>query len=110
MGFHAITLFLPGVLKTLWGNCALVFGIVVVLPTIIYKAVLYLFLLAWARTEPLHAWGHTITLPLLWNHASARIFRIFLAVPDGSSAARGLAQKTNHRVFARDRQHMCPCS
>jgi hypothetical protein len=52
---------------------------------------LYLLLMLWARAEPLHAWGHTVTLPLLWNHASARIFRIFMAVPDGPSLARTMS-------------------
>src|SRR5262249_13063339 len=49
---------------------------------------LYLLLLMWARAEPLHAWGHTVSLPLLWNHASARIFRIFMHRPDGSDLLR----------------------
>jgi hypothetical protein len=39
---------------------------------------LYFLLLVWARAEPLHAWGHTVNLPLLWSHASARAYRAYL--------------------------------
>jgi hypothetical protein len=55
--------------------------------------VLYLLLLVWARAEPLHAWGHTVTLPLLWNHASARLYRAwFLQIPTGAVLSQRLAQ------------------
>src|SRR5260370_22349643 len=53
---------------------------------------LYLLLLVWARAEPLHAWGHTVTLPLLWDHASARLYRAwFFEVPTGAALAQRLA-------------------
>jgi hypothetical protein len=53
---------------------------------------LYLLLMVWARAEPLHAWGHTVTLPLLWNHASARIFAGFLEIPDTAALAERLTR------------------
>jgi hypothetical protein len=42
---------------------------------------LYLLLLVWARAEPLHAWGHTVNFSLLWDHASARLYRAWLVEP-----------------------------
>jgi hypothetical protein len=43
---------------------------------------LYLLLMAWARAEPLQNWGRPVTLPLLWNHASARFYHNLLLAPD----------------------------
>src|SRR5260370_31340565 len=53
---------------------------------------LYLLLLVWARAEPLHAGGHTVSLPLLWDHASARLYRAwFFEVPTGALLSHRLA-------------------
>jgi hypothetical protein len=52
---------------------------------------LYLLLLVWARAEPLQAWGHTVDLPLLLNHASARFYSGNLDLPDRSFLWQRLA-------------------
>jgi hypothetical protein len=46
---------------------------------------LYSLLVVWARAEPLHAWGQTVDLPALWNHASARFYRATLFRPPGGA-------------------------
>jgi hypothetical protein len=53
---------------------------------------LYLLLLVWARAEPLHAWGGTVNLTQLWHHASARVFRGLLQVPEYPCLAFRLAR------------------
>ncbi len=42
---------------------------------------LYLLLMLWARAEPLQNWGRPVTLDLLWNHATAKIYRGYLELP-----------------------------
>jgi len=42
VGFHPITFYSAWQAKTLWGNCAVVLGILVVAPFIVYKALVYI--------------------------------------------------------------------
>ncbi|MBM3457471.1 MAG: DUF2723 domain-containing protein, partial [Armatimonadetes bacterium] len=65
-------------------------------PLLLFGPLLYGLLLRWAQQEPLQSWGHPVTLPLLWSHASARLYQgVFLRIPDGeqwrSGTAAGLA-------------------
>lgn len=53
---------------------------------------LYALLLVWARAEPLQNWGRPVTLPLLWTHASAKIFQGHLHLPNGPSLVESLRQ------------------
>jgi hypothetical protein len=86
---HHLTLMLlgPALLvicgKRLWTDPGLGRRLGVALPFVAIGPLLYLLLLVWARTDPLHAWGRPVTLPLLVTHATARIYRYLLQVPDG---------------------------
>src|SRR5262249_29942307 len=53
---------------------------------------LYLFLMLWARADPLQDWGRPATLPLLWNHASARFYHGHLHLPGGPYLSQSLRQ------------------
>jgi hypothetical protein len=53
---------------------------------------LYALLAVWASAEPLQAWGYPVNLPLLWNHASARLYQRGLQFPVGALLLRELRQ------------------
>lgn len=53
---------------------------------------LYAMLTVWASAEPLQAWGDPVSLPLLWNHASARLYQRGLQFPMGIPLWRELRQ------------------
>jgi hypothetical protein len=91
-----IVLLAPAVLllcgRRLWCDSARGRRLAVVGALLPLGPALYLLLLVWARAEPLHAWGHPVTLPLLWDHASARIYRHLLMLPDGARLWEGLVR------------------
>ncbi|MBI3909421.1 MAG: DUF2723 domain-containing protein [Armatimonadetes bacterium] len=82
-----IVLLAPAVLllcgHRLWKDSRLARRLAVISALLPVGPALYLLLLAWARSEPLIAWGRTVTLPSLWTHASARIYQKALQIPFG---------------------------
>ncbi len=45
---------------------------------------LYFLVFLWARADPVYNWGRPGTFPLLWNHATAVIYRFGLRAPDAA--------------------------
>ena len=52
----------------------------------------YLLLGFWASSKPLQSWGSPTTLPLLWNHASARVYGCLLHLPSRAEWSHGLTR------------------
>jgi hypothetical protein len=50
----------------------------------------YGLLILWARGDSIQAWGLPATLPLLWSHASGRLYSGNLQLPDGPQLAHRL--------------------
>lgn len=50
----------------------------------------YLMLAAWASAGPVACWGDPVDLPRLAAHASAKVYRGYLRLPDGPAMVQGL--------------------
>jgi hypothetical protein len=91
-----IVLIVPGLLvlcgRRLWTDPGLGRRLALVAALLLIGPALYGVLLVRARAEPLHAWGHPVTPALLWNHASAHIYRGLLAPPNVARLSGGLAR------------------
>jgi Protein O-mannosyl-transferase TMEM260-like len=89
-----IVLLIPGLLvicgRRLWVDAGLGRRLALVAALLVVGPALYSVLLIRARAEPLHAWGHPDTPALLWNHASAHIYRGLLAAPNSVRLAAGM--------------------
>jgi hypothetical protein len=82
-----IVLLVPGLLvligHRLWTDPAPWRRLAIVAALLAVGPVHYLFLMVWARGEPLQDWGRPVTLALLWDHASARFYHGWLCLPGG---------------------------
>jgi hypothetical protein len=94
-----IVLLVPGLLllcgRRLWQDPGPGRRLLVIAGLLPVGPAFYLLLLLWARAEPLHAWGHTVNMSLLWVHASAKIYQRGLQIPTGPYLTGGLTQAVN---------------
>jgi hypothetical protein len=86
----------PGVLvlcgRRLWRDPGLGQRVGVVSAVLGVGPALYGLLVIWARSGTMHAWGRPVTLELLWNHATARLYGSNLGLPGWEALGAGLGR------------------